>query len=103
MLPPSLPNARSATLVPARLPVGLTDGGNPTNVGGGVKITFVPRPVPVEDGDPRAAVADVDGGAVRGGSGVRGATYPPIGPPLLPLLIKLLPADEFDGIRKTGS
>jgi hypothetical protein len=32
-------------------------------------------------------------GAIRGGSGVRGATYPPIGPPV----------DDDDGVRKTGS
>ena len=106
----------------------MTDAGSPTIVGGGVKITFVPRPVPLPIAgvtaifrDSRAieicwlvsrpapvelfdvvadetsdAVALVDGGAMSGGSGVRGATYPPTCPPLVPL-------DDVDGIRKTGS
>ena len=147
------PNVRSAKLLPAILPVPVTEGLTPTIVGGGVKTTRVPpppapplmfgssgvlgffrtgetrtRPLPslecaavaVDIDDPTSSptgvlplavervevalgptsAARLESGACRGGSGVRGGTYPPIGPPLDALALEL---DDDDGIRKTGS
>ena len=41
------PNVRSARLLPVILPVPVTEGGTPTIVGGGVKMTLVPRSEPL--------------------------------------------------------